>query len=68
LSAADEKAYVDIAADLATNPSRLRAIRHNLRKKMSDSPIMDYPAFARDMEAAYRGMWQAWCANQPARA
>jgi protein O-GlcNAc transferase len=67
LSAADEKAYVDLATDLATDPSKLRAIRHNLRQKMSDSPIMDYPAFARDMEAAYRGMWQAWCANQPAR-
>ncbi len=68
LTAENEKAYVDIAADLATNPSRLRAIRHNLRQRMSDSPIMDYPAFARDIEAAYRGMWQAWCATQPARA
>jgi predicted O-linked N-acetylglucosamine transferase (SPINDLY family) len=25
------------------------------------SPLMDQAAFARDMEAAYRGMWKIWC-------
>ncbi|WP_213741535.1 tetratricopeptide repeat protein [Bradyrhizobium sp. dw_411] len=68
LSAADEKTYVDIAANLATDPSRLRAIRHNLRQRMSGSPIMDYAAFARDIESAYRGMWQAWCTKQSEKA
>jgi protein O-GlcNAc transferase len=65
LIAENETAYVELATGLATDPSRLRAIRYNLRQKMSDSPVMDYAAFARDIEAAYRGMWQAWCAKQP---
>jgi hypothetical protein len=30
--------------------------------------MMDFAAFARDLEAAYRGMWQAWCAKQTAAA
>ena len=38
LVAEDEAAYVDLATDLATDPSRLRAVRHNLRQKMSASP------------------------------
>jgi hypothetical protein len=35
---------------------------------MSGGRMMDFSAFARDMEAAYRGMWQAWCAGQSATA
>ncbi len=61
-----EAAYVDLAVGFATDPATLRAIRHNLRQKMSGSRMMDFSAFARDMEAAYRGMWQAWCASQTA--
>jgi protein O-GlcNAc transferase len=64
--AENETAYVDIATSLATDASRLRAVRHNLRQRMSESPIMDYAGFARDIEAAYRGMWRAWCANTSA--
>ena len=64
--AENEAAYVDLAVGLATDPARLRAIRHNLRQKMNDSRMMDFSAFARDIEAAYRGMWQVWCASQGA--
>jgi hypothetical protein len=27
---------------------------------------MDHAALAADIEAAYRGMWRTWCANQSA--
>jgi predicted O-linked N-acetylglucosamine transferase (SPINDLY family) len=64
LIAEDETAYVDLATSLATDMPRLRTIRHNLRQRMSGSRMTDYVAFARDIESAYRGMWQAWCANQ----
>jgi protein O-GlcNAc transferase len=64
LIAESETAYVDLATGLATDLSKLRAIRRNLRQKMAGSRMMDFPAFTRDIEAAYRGMWQAWCANQ----
>ena len=60
----DETAYVDLATNLTTDPSRLRAIRHGLRQKIKDSRMMDHAALASDMEAAYRGMWQAWCARR----
>jgi predicted O-linked N-acetylglucosamine transferase (SPINDLY family) len=61
--AENEAGYVGLAVGLATDPARLRAIRQNLRQKMNGSRMMDFSAFARDMEAAYRGMWQAWCAR-----
>jgi predicted O-linked N-acetylglucosamine transferase (SPINDLY family) len=64
LIADNEEAYVDVAVGLASDPSRLRAVRSNLRQRMSNSRMMDFAAFAQDMEAAYRGMWQNWCANQ----
>jgi predicted O-linked N-acetylglucosamine transferase (SPINDLY family) len=31
---------------------------------MEASPLMDASRFARDIEAAYRTMWQHWCAKQ----
>jgi protein O-GlcNAc transferase len=64
LIAENETAYVDLAVQLATDISRLRTIRHNLRQRIGNSRTADYAAFARDIEAAYRGMWQAWCANR----
>ena len=32
-----------------------------LRERMLSSPLMVAPRFARNIEAAYRGMWQRWC-------
>jgi len=64
LVARDEAAYVDLAVALANDPSRLREIRGGLRQKMSASRMMDFAAFARDIEAAYRGMWQQWCKSR----
>jgi protein O-GlcNAc transferase len=28
------------------------------------SPLMDAQRYARHLEQAYRGMWQAWCENE----
>jgi protein O-GlcNAc transferase len=66
LIAADEAAYVDLAVGLASDPSRLRAMRGELRQKMSASRMMDFAAFAGDMEAAYRAMWRKLCAQRTA--
>jgi hypothetical protein len=49
-----------------------RAIRQRCARfamdcgRISQSRVMDHAAFARDIEDAYRGMWQAWCANRSA--
>jgi protein O-GlcNAc transferase len=62
------EAYVETAAALAGDPARLSELRHSLRPRMAASPLCDAPAFARKVEAAYRTMWQRWCAApDPAR-
>ncbi len=53
--------YVSIAAALAADHSRLRELRRSLRSLMENSPLMDAKRFARDVEAAYRRIWQRWC-------
>jgi predicted O-linked N-acetylglucosamine transferase (SPINDLY family) len=55
--------YVELAKNLATDVARLTELRATLRQRMSASPLMDGPGFARDVEAAYREVWRAWCAG-----
>jgi predicted O-linked N-acetylglucosamine transferase (SPINDLY family) len=61
LAAASEDQYVRAAVELAVNPERLGALRSNLRQRMEDSPVMDAPRFAANIEIAYRQMWRRWC-------
>jgi predicted O-linked N-acetylglucosamine transferase (SPINDLY family) len=60
----DPDQYVRIAAELAQDLPRLSALRATLRDRMQASPLMDAPRFARNVEAAYRAMWNRWRANQ----
>ena len=53
--------YVANAVRLAEDLPRLTEIRAGLRQRMQTSPLMDGPAFARDMEAGYREVWRQWC-------
>jgi predicted O-linked N-acetylglucosamine transferase (SPINDLY family) len=53
--------FVQIAAELAGDLSRLGRLRATLRELMRRSPLMDAPRFTRSVEAAYRMMWQRWC-------
>jgi predicted O-linked N-acetylglucosamine transferase (SPINDLY family) len=64
LVAFDGDGYVEIARELAANLSRLSELRSSLRARMRQSPLMDEPRFARQIEAAYREMWRRWCAGQ----
>jgi predicted O-linked N-acetylglucosamine transferase (SPINDLY family) len=63
LAARSEDEYVRIASDLASDLPRLSDLRSTLRQRMGQSPLMDAPRFARNMEAAYRQMWRGWCAG-----
>ena len=67
LVAGSEEQYVQIAAALAGDLPRLRQLRATLRQRMQESALMDAPRFARDVEAAYRQMWQTWCVSSTAR-
>ena len=59
-----EEDYVRIAAELAGNLPRLAEMRAALRPRMQASPLMDAPRFARDVETAYRAMWERWSTGQ----
>jgi protein O-GlcNAc transferase len=56
--------YLDIAAGLAADPARLASLRSAMRQRMAASPLMDEVRFTRNLEDAYRSMWQAWCRSQ----
>ena len=57
--------YIRIASTLATDLPRLSELRATLRQRLRDSALMDGAAFARDVEAAFRKMWKAWCNARP---
>ena len=57
LIAADEDAYVALAAGLVRDPQRLAGFRAAIRDKMRQSGLMNYAAFVTDLENAYRLMW-----------
>jgi predicted O-linked N-acetylglucosamine transferase (SPINDLY family) len=62
LVAGSDEEYVDIAAALATDRPRLRALQNGLRDRMSAAPLMDAAGFMRDLERAYRAAWRRACA------
>jgi predicted O-linked N-acetylglucosamine transferase (SPINDLY family) len=66
LVAGDADEFVGIAAGLAGDLSRLKELRATLRSRLARSPLMDAPAFARGVEAAYREFWRRWCAGPSA--
>jgi predicted O-linked N-acetylglucosamine transferase (SPINDLY family) len=66
LIAATDDDYVRIAVELSQDLGRLAEIRGSLRARMRASPLMDAARFTRNLETAYRGAWQRWCAaNAP---
>jgi predicted O-linked N-acetylglucosamine transferase (SPINDLY family) len=62
--AKDEQEYEDKAVSFAQDVAHLAGLRSGMRARMQASPVMDEVGFARDIEQAYRGMWQRWCARQ----
>jgi protein O-GlcNAc transferase len=61
LAASEPDQFVAIATQLANDLPRLAELRRGLRQRMSSSPLTDSRRFARDVESAYRRMWQNWC-------
>lgn len=61
LVATSPKQYQSIAVELAKNKSRLAELRAGMRTRFQASPLHDKAGFAREVEAAYRTMWQAFC-------
>jgi predicted O-linked N-acetylglucosamine transferase (SPINDLY family) len=55
------EAYVERAVAHALDIGALAALRAELRQRMLGSPLLDFEAFTRNLEAAYRQMWDTWC-------
>jgi protein O-GlcNAc transferase len=58
LAVPDAEAYVEAAVRLASDRAILADLRSGLRARMSASRLCDGAAFAREIEKAYRRMWQ----------
>ena len=62
LLATTPEQYLEIAVELSNNVGRLAELRRGLRQRLQQSPLMDAPRFARDMESLYRKAWHEYCA------
>ena len=63
--AATEEEYIAKACTFAADTEALTALRVGMRARLLASPLMDGPAFARGVEAAYQVMWSRFCAGEP---
>ncbi len=58
--------YVRIAAELATDPAKLAAIRASLRDEVRRSPLGDHAGQSARFAAALRQCWGMWCESRNA--
>jgi protein O-GlcNAc transferase len=65
LVAASPQDFADRAAELSGDLERLARLRGSLRETVAGSPLTDGARFTGHLEAAYRAIWQDWCAVRP---
>ena len=58
------EAYRDRAATLATDPAALAAVKDRLNSQREAAPLFDTPLFVRDLERAYRAIWDRHAAGR----
>ncbi len=56
--------YIEKTVALAEDECLLASLRQKLRPMMARSPLMDAAAYLRDVEAAYRRIWNVYCTAQ----
>jgi protein O-GlcNAc transferase len=59
--------YEALAVRLACNPDELQAIRERLAKNRLTKPLFDTPRFARNLEKAYKEMWEIFLGGEKPR-
>ena len=56
--------YLKSAVELANNVDRLKQLRGELRERMRTSPLMDARQLTRNIESAFRDVWQNYCKGE----
>ncbi len=56
--------YVKIAKSLASSRKKLDKQRTDLRARITSSPLYDTRGYAKQLEEAYRQVWEKWCLQQ----
>lgn len=59
--------YVALATRVAHDREGLTRARAELRPRLAASPLLDGAGVTRELEAAYRRMWQSFCADPDAQ-
>jgi protein O-GlcNAc transferase len=59
--ARNESEYVQIASGWGSDLEGLARLRQSLRGRMANAPNCDERGVTRELEHAYRQIWQAWC-------
>jgi predicted O-linked N-acetylglucosamine transferase (SPINDLY family) len=65
LITASQEEYEALAIALATNPEKLGQIRHKLEQNRLTTPLFDTRLFTRNLEEAYRMMYERYQADLP---
>ena len=55
--------YIKKCVELSDDTQSLAALRASLRSRLNQSPLLNAPLLARNLETALREMWRAWCAR-----
>jgi predicted O-linked N-acetylglucosamine transferase (SPINDLY family) len=63
LVAGSEQEYIELASTLAGDPDRLRLLRLGMRDRLRASPLTGHREFAAALDAAFRRMWESFCAG-----
>jgi predicted O-linked N-acetylglucosamine transferase (SPINDLY family) len=64
--AKDVAGYVALACAKASNVKALAELRNGLRARFLASHLADGPGLARELEAAFKNLWEKWCEGQKA--
>jgi predicted O-linked N-acetylglucosamine transferase (SPINDLY family) len=60
-------AFEALAVQLAKDPAALKKLRDKLAANRDSCALFDTETFTRNLESAYRTMWQGWLAGEPAK-
>lgn len=65
LAAQSPSHYLSIACNFARQTGVLVELRQKLRQLLLNSPLCNGLAYTRELENAYRWLWQQWCHQKP---